>query len=644
MTFKIHEIGLFNKDKVDTVKFNDGVNIISGTSKTGKSSIGKIINYCLGASSNTIPEGIIRRSTELYSMLLTIDKHLVLIARNKYDSEDLSGEKYLYIELIKNDISLQTLTENYFIDNKKNFITLKDFLEIEIVKYFPSYPPKTRQDGREYVRPSIRNMPPFIFQNQNIISNETTLFFGMDNYTKLRGIIRDFELFLGVVSSDTYNKINRKNELIKLIKKLKNKQELYIEELENEYKKLKGHYNRLYSHLNVDFNITDCSIDDLKDLDKLNKIHLKYKIDSEIGKKYQVLKEQCNSKSRIVEKLKIEYANINNQIRNINKTSVSLGTLTSHTESKHICPLCSSNTEKKFEPFIEAKKKIMHEQQFLNNYNQDILQDKLEEKKDLLNTESTSLNIMLTQLSELEKDFMEAKSMDESIALQNEIKGIIKSSIKNIEKYEDLNSKTKDLEDFEDELDKLEKKILKLDIKRKIQIAENKISDLATTVLKDLEFEREEYGEENLRFTIKDVDFYQQQQDSILYMREMGSAENYLSCHLSIFLGLHRFIQTNENSILPSLIFLDQPSQVYFPDEKDFKGDEKSGDMLIVENIYKTIIKYIDDWNKDETTKIQLIIVDHFYDNEEWYQDKLIENRWDKDKGIGLIKTLKDQS
>lgn len=640
MKFKIFEIGLYNSDKVDTVKFKDGVNIISGTSKTGKSSIGKILNYCLGSSKNIIPEGIVRKNTETYAILLMIDKNIVLIARNRYDAEHLGGEKYLYIESINNVFSLDNLSQNYFIKNDSNFVRLKDFLEIEIVKYFPSYPPKTRKGGNEYVRPSIRHMPPFIFQNQNIISNESTLFFGMDTPIKQSGIIRDFELFLGIVSNDVYNTINRKNELLKLIKKLHNKQELYTEELENEEKKLRGHYDRLYSHLNVNIDVDTTELSELKDIDTLNKIQIEYKIDGDVNKKYQKLKEQCNIQSRTLEKLKIEYANIENQINNINKTSLSLNTLIDHTESKHSCPLCNAKTDEVFAPFIEAKKKIISEQRFLNNYNQDILQDKFEEKSKEIISITTSLNIFLEQLEEMQKDFVAIKSMEESIALQHEIKGIIKASIKNIQKYEESNNQINDLEKYEKELKKLDKTLAKINLKRQRQIAENKISEYATTVLKELPFETEEYGEANLKFDIKDISFYQQQNDSILYMTEMGSAENYLACHLAIILGLHRYIQTNKDSILPSLIFLDQPSQVYFPEAKDFSGKQKKGDMLIVENIYKTIIKFIDKWNENEDTKIQLIIVDHFYDNEGWYEDRLLEPRWSKENKRGLVKKL----
>ena len=211
MKFKIEQIGLFNKTKKDVINFRDGVNIISGTSKTGKSSIGKVINYCLGASKNIIPAGIIRDSTEIYAIQVVIDNKKLIIARNRFDgseNDEMQGKKYIYLEYLENDISLNEISYSHFNQHDTNYITITDFLELEIIKYFPSFPPKTRKDGKEYVRPTIRNMTPFIFQSQDIICSDKTLFFDMNNSNKVRGIIRDFQLFLGLVNNDIYNKNN----------------------------------------------------------------------------------------------------------------------------------------------------------------------------------------------------------------------------------------------------------------------------------------------------------------------------------------------------------------------------------------------------------------------------------------------------
>ena len=130
---------------------------------------------------------------------------------------------------------------------------------------------------------------------------------------------------------------------------------------------------------------------------------------------------------------------------------------------------------------------------------------------------------------------------------------------------------------------------------------------------------------------------YQQGKIEIYKLNEIGSAENHLSFHLAVFLGLHKYILEYSQSILPSFIFLDQPSQVYFPKADDFKNNK--GDIQVVENIYKTLIQTIEHYNKTQMiSKIQIIIVDHFYSEEEWYQKYLVEPRWEKEKNLGLIK------
>ncbi len=60
MQASISYIFLFsNNQEVRTLKFDDGLNIISGDSKTGKSAVIEIIDYCLFASRSTIPKGTV---------------------------------------------------------------------------------------------------------------------------------------------------------------------------------------------------------------------------------------------------------------------------------------------------------------------------------------------------------------------------------------------------------------------------------------------------------------------------------------------------------------------------------------------------------------------------------------------------------
>lgn len=634
MLFRVNEIGLFQKDKKDIIKFNEDINFISGDSNTGKSSIGEIINYCLGSSKN-IPGAKIANEPDVFSINLTIDTHNILIARNNFNSEDFSGNKYIFLKSFKNKFSLHDIDISFFENNKSEYITKDDFIELEIPKYFSSFPPKTRLDGKDMVRPTIRNMPPFIFQIQDIIKNQSQLFYQMSG-VKLKGIKRDFELFLGLVDFNIYNKINRKNEIIKELRKLENSKNLYEDELKKEYFNLRSSYNRLFTHLNQNIDVETLDKEYLLNYENLNSLKLEYTLDSDLGKNILKQENKLNEQYRLVENLKIEYSNLQHQIKHIDTANLRLQVKSDIEYSKH-CPMCNSNIENEIELFEIAKGKILNEKIFLHNINRDILEEKKQSIEEKLNNEKKSLKLLMNELDKLKKDVKEIKTIRNKEELLYEIKGMIKNNIQTIVYYENKSFNDSTIEKLQEELKILEKELTKVDIKKKRQEAELYIGNYATEMLKTLPFDEKDYGKPNLKFDIKDVTAYQQDTNNIFYLSNIGSAENHLSFHISVFLGLHKYILNHTQSILPSLIFLDQPSQVYFPKEEDFING--MGDIKKVEDIYKSIIKFIEEANQDSMfNKIQIIIVDHFYSEEEWYQKYLVEPRWNKENNLGLIK------
>lgn len=635
MLFRINEIGLFQKEKKDIIKFNDEINFISSESNTGKSSIGEIIDYCLGSSRQTVPAGKIINEIDIFAIHLTIDKHNVIIARNRFESKELKGETNIFLKKVKDKFLLNDISISFFDENKSDYFTIDDFKELEIPKYFSSFPPKTRLDGREMVRPTVRHMTPFIFQTQDIIKNKSQLFYQLAG-VKAKGIKRDFELFLGLVDFNIYNKINRKNEIIKELRKIENSKSLYENELKKEYFNLKSSYHRLFTHLNQTIDVETLDKEYLLNQENVNNLKLEYNIDSDLGKNIEKLENKISQQSRLVENLKIEYSNIKNQIQHIDMANLKLEVKQDIHYSKS-CPTCNSEINHEIEVFEIAKQKILSEKTFLHNVNRDLLEEKQQNIKEKLDAEKVSLQSLSKELAKFKHDSEEIKTIKEKEQLLYEIKGMIKKNIETILDYEKKSSNDKVKEDLEKELENLEKELAKADIKKKKQEAELYIGKYSTEMLKTLPFDQNDYGEPNLKFDIKDVTSYQQATSNIFYLSDIGSAENHLSFHLSVFLGLHKYILEHEQSILPSLIFLDQPSQVYFPKEEDFKNG--TGDIKKVEDMYKSIIKFVEDANKTSMfSKIQIIVVDHFYSEEEWYQKYLVEPRWEKDKNLGLIK------
>lgn len=635
MLFKIKEIGLFQSEKKDIVEFKQNINFISGQSNTGKSSIGEIIDYCFG-SKTKIPGAMITDVTDIFCVSLVLNSHHLILARNKYEGKKYEGKKYIFLKSSNQEFSLKNISIDFFIKNELNYFTCKDFLELEITKYFPKFPPKTRLDGREMVRPTVRYMTSFMFQVQDTITARSHLFHQMNNGGKSRGIKRDFELFLGLIDFKLYDRINRKNELIKELKKLENRRKFYEDEIKKEFFNLKSIYYRLFSHLNKRIDVDELDEVYLCNIENLESLDLKYNVDSNIGKDIEKLNQKVNIQSRKVESLKIEYSNIDVQIKNIDTASLKL-TANNKSYENH-CPMCNTSIDNKFKIFEIAKKKILEEKDFLNHCNTDLLKEKAMEIRHVLDKEKEILKDMILNLDKLKKDSEKIQTFEKKKELLFELKGSIKQSIQQIKKYQNGLLNDEEIKKLEDELEKLEKELLKINIKKKIHEAEYLIGKYATEVLDTLEFDKIGYGKPNLKFDIKDVGAYQQKTDSqVYYLSDIGSGENHLSFHLSVFLGLHKFILEHEKSILPSFIFLDQPSQVSFPTAEEFETG--GGAIKKVEDMYKSIIKFIEDANKTSLlSNIQVIIVDHFYSEDEWYQKYLVEPRWEKDKGLALIK------
>ena len=87
---QIRELVLYGRNgKVRHLPFSLGtVNIITGKSKSGKSAVGDIIDYCMGGSSCNIADGVVRDTVDWYGFYnLKMNEFLWLERTQKKDSK-----------------------------------------------------------------------------------------------------------------------------------------------------------------------------------------------------------------------------------------------------------------------------------------------------------------------------------------------------------------------------------------------------------------------------------------------------------------------------------------------------------------------------------------------------------------------------
>jgi hypothetical protein len=85
---------------------------------------------------------------------------------------------------------------------------------------------------------------------------------------------------------------------------------------------------------------------------------------------------------------------------------------------------------------------------------------------------------------------------------------------------------------------------------------------------------------------------------------------------------------------VPRFLFLDQPSQVYFPAEKDIDGSMalvSDDDRMAVSRMLKLVFEVVA--ASSGSPEMQVIITEHADVNEPWFQDAVAE-RWRQGKKL----------
>lgn len=98
MSLQISRLILYSRtEQVRELTFRPGrLNVLTGASKTGKSAIIDIIDYCTGRSECNVADGVIRRYVGWYAILFQLNGGQILVARrNPAVGERTSGDIYM---------------------------------------------------------------------------------------------------------------------------------------------------------------------------------------------------------------------------------------------------------------------------------------------------------------------------------------------------------------------------------------------------------------------------------------------------------------------------------------------------------------------------------------------------------------------
>lgn len=603
------------------------VNIITGESKTGKTAIIDIVNYCLGSNECNISQGIIRDVVEWFAIRLQFPSEQVFIARQNPNKLGVASTQSIFYSNA-DSVEIPELAE---LVNNSDTNTLKEFLtkKLSIAEFINKPTSGTRDD----LAVNFKHSRLYSFQPQDLIAQRNFLFYNQTDNFVAQSIKDTLPYFLGAIREDAIRieqeLAGKKRELNKLIKELKEYERLKddgqrkIYELVEEAKQL----NLLPTQKLVE-NPTQA-------LEALTEVLNWGAEKEEVEGENENLKKLIDEKNEFTKRLGILNDDLKAVTSFVKDTSDYSGEATQQkarlesvklfgeTEAGlHSCPLCTQDLKSEI-PSISAINKSLED--LSNNLQTTIAErPKLNQYVEKLNIERDTVKKEI----EIRQNGVKAIYLEQEAASkqkdQNLRRGkVIGKTTLFLESYkavEDDAALKKNIQLLEGQISELEEKVGAEEKENRLNSILNQINIQMSSWVKGLDLEHQDAP---IRFDIKKLTIYADTPTKSIQLSQMGSGANWVAYHLLIHFALHKhFIQANRP--VPRFLILDQPSQVYYPPEKDL---EQTGEISVStdEKAVKQMFDFILKVTEELTPNFQVIITDHAKLKDDVFKDAICE-------------------
>ncbi|CAF1464776.1 unnamed protein product [Didymodactylos carnosus] len=590
------------------------------------------------------------------------DAYLVL-ARKPDDSK-------AFINL-ETDESVVNNIHHFTVDYFKDFIQLADFKK-ELSRSFgiditdtdtDLEDRKQRYNNKKKESPSARHFTSFMLQHQNLIANKHSLFYRFDEKEKRDQTIEQFKIFAGFFDQDYFIKKQELSELQRQHKQLSAEKEKAL----NYSQSIKGRLrDLLIDYIAVTGNaLTDDDPDTIiaKPTASLEKIiDRKVEIDANSDQNVQLRAQLIQDRNKIIAEKRKQQTVLQNITSSINAVeqyvtqSNNIETIEQVKLKVSECPFCETPHElmvKEANDLHSAIEWLNHElskssyvfESFKSN--EKAAKAEIEIKSETL----TEINEKIKSIDEIVEKLEKDRSLDEQGL---KVKFRIESLLEEVQRINnsDLDNK---LATIQVKIDKLNEDIKKNYNSNAKQAEAEKIINARMKALgTQLDFEAY-YQPINLKFDLETFDLYHERPDKRIYLRSMGSGANWLYSHLALFTSLqYYFCSLGAKCLIPPILFIDQPSQVYFPSNIDNKSSfnaeelkkqtledseaeesvkqKTDEDLLSVTKMFDQLLAHCN-YTKEQTGIMpQVIVTDHadnlILEGDQSFEDLVAGRRW----------------
>lgn len=630
---QIRELVLYGYNgKVRHLPFALGqVNIITGRSKSGKSVVGDIIDYCLGGDSCNIADGVVRDNVAWYGLLLQFEHERVFVARKNPDKgQQTTGVCYIDIgEKIE-------APDNCDFSSNTNVSGIEESLTRRIgISENLNTPPEGQ--SRLPLAANIRHALYYCFQGQDEIAAKNFLFHHQSDDFITQAIKDTIPYFLGAISEEALALENERSILKRKLTLEKRKLE------ENRYLMGGGseraisligearqaglidastqidyqNYREMYSVLQTAMNWSPSMIGSNIGMDRLTFLQSKLQ---EIRDEFDEIGISLDNARKFVG----ETAGYSGEAQHQKMRLESIGLFEQLNFNPGKCPLCSGTLEQPLPSVEMIKASIVNLDKSIANVTREqpklraFISD-LEREREKKQEEIKALEAEIDGLYQQESERARLRDIN---ARRGKVVGRISLWVESVENDTESEKQEQVVKRIEGRIKEIDDILDRDSVEERKQSALSRIQEDMTKWAKALQLE---HSDNPYRLDLNKVTVVVDKPERPVPLKQLGSGSNWVGVHLIAYFALQRFF-VNANRPVPRFLFLDQPSQVYFPSELD----EKQIDWNEVNKMYQFII----DRTIELNGKLQVIVVDHADLKEDSFRQFICENWWPIDKNL----------
>jgi hypothetical protein len=649
MYFQIIQLILWSKagHRPRVLNFEPGmVNVISGASKTGKSAVIPIIDYCLAAGKCSIPVGTIRDACSWFGIVIETIEGRKLLARREPGEARQTGDMF-FLEGESIEVPTEIPQKNTNADFVKR--KLDELAGLSQLGLNPD------SESGFQSRVSFRDLVAFTFQPQYIVANPMVLYFNADTTEHREKLKAIFPYVLGALTSEM---LAARWEIDRLQRELRRKESALA--ASKTAVRVWQTETQAWVRNAIEFGLLPVNtpiptewveiVDLLRRAAGVNTRAAFATLES-IEPTLEQLQSLRVQEGEAAAYLSEKRQRLNDIQRLLNSSQSYGSAIRIQRDRLNIAEWLRGRVSEADDPLVilgdGGRDKLDSLAQALTGIEiqlrtQPSLSDAFDRERLRLRGEVEEAAASLTAVRQ-EIVLLEQRSeqVRDATFRQDHIErfiGRLEQALQSFDRSEEGSELGEEVARLQARLEALRAIYSETQVRRKTQNALRQVENIAATIIPMLDAE---WPSAPIQLVIEDLTIKVIHTEREDFLWEIGSGANWLAYHVAVTLALQRFFIEVPHHHVPGLLIYDQPSQVYFPRGFNVEGEVRSGrtrdeDIAAVRAVFETIGREV----VRAKGQLQAIILDHAGTDvwgeidgvtpaEEWRDDhKLVPLEW----------------